>query len=57
MRHLEMIKSQSIRGEAPMRDFLTLEDDLPATVVFGLTGARDRATSVTDVKHETTDDN
>jgi len=40
-----------------MRDFLTLEDDLPATVVFGLTGARDRATSVTDVKHETTDDN
>ena len=57
MRHLEMIKSQSVQGEAPMRDFLTLEDDLPASVVFGPTGARERATSFTDVKHETTDDN
>jgi hypothetical protein len=57
MRHLEMIKSQSVQGEASTRDFLTLEDDLPAAVAFGSAGVRERATSVTDVKHETTDDN
>jgi hypothetical protein len=57
MRHLEIIKPQSVRGEASRRDFLTLEDDLPAAVAFGPAGARERATSLTDVKHETTVDN
>lgn len=39
------------------RDFLTSEDELPAAVGFGVEGPLDSATSLTDVKHETTDDN
>jgi hypothetical protein len=39
------------------RDFLTSEEELPAAVGFGVEGPLDSATSLTDVKHETTDDN
>jgi hypothetical protein len=39
------------------RDFVTSEEELPASVGFGVEGLRDSATRITDVKHETTDDN
>ena len=39
------------------RDFLTNEEELPAIVAFGVEGPLDSATRITDVKHETTDDN
>ena len=57
MLHLKMIKPHSAQAKVSTRDFLTLEDDLPAAVAFGPGGPRERATSITDVKHETTDDN
>jgi hypothetical protein len=57
MRHLEMIQSQNPDERAPIRDFLTFEDELPAEIVLGPAGARESATSFTEVKHETTDDN
>ena len=39
------------------RDFLTCEEELPAAVSQGTEGPLDSATRITDVKHETTDDN
>ena len=39
------------------RDFFTCEDEVPATVCVGPEGPFDSATRITDVKHETTDDN
>lgn len=42
---------------ADQRDFLTCEEELPAAVSFALDGPLDAATRLTDVKHETTDDN
>lgn len=39
------------------RDFLTSEEELPAAVSFAVEGPLDTATRLTDVKHETTDDN
>jgi hypothetical protein len=57
MRHFRTVELQSVPAEARTRDFLTLEDDVPAAVVFDPIGARERTTSFTDVKHETTDDN
>jgi hypothetical protein len=39
------------------RDFVTLEDDLPAAVSWNANVPKDAATLLTDVKHETTDDN
>jgi len=39
------------------RDFFTCEDELPATVSLGAEGPLDSATRITEVKHETTDDN
>lgn len=44
-------------GTVFQRDFVTFEDELPAEVSVTSAGASERATSVTDVKHETTDDN
>jgi len=38
------------------RDFLTNEEELPATVSLGADGPSEAATRITDVKHETTDD-
>lgn len=39
------------------RDFVTTEEELPAAVMVGPEGPLDSATRITDVKHETTDDN
>lgn len=39
------------------RDFFTSEEELPAAVGFGAESPFDSATRITDVKHETTDDN
>lgn len=39
------------------RDFFTCEEELPAAVSQGTEGPLDSATRITDVKHETTDDN
>ena len=39
------------------RDFLTNEEELPAAVGVGAEGPLDSATRITDVRHETTDDN
>lgn len=38
-------------------DFVTSEEELPAEVSLGVEGPFDSATRITDVKHETTDDN
>jgi hypothetical protein len=57
MLHLEMIEEPNRDAETQLRDFVTFEDELPAEVAFGPTGARERGTYCTDVKHETTDDN
>jgi len=39
------------------RDFFTSEEELPAAVCCGPEGPLDSATRITDVRHETTDDN
>lgn len=39
------------------RDFITIEDELPAEVALRPDGPLDRGTRLTDVNHETTDDN
>jgi hypothetical protein len=57
MLYLEMLEEPNRDAEAQLRDFVTFEDELPAEVAFSPTGARERGTSCTDVKHETTDDN
>jgi hypothetical protein len=57
MLHLKMIEEPSQNSETQPRDFLTFDDELPAAVVFGPIGAKERGTHCTDVKHETTDDN
>jgi hypothetical protein len=37
-------------------DFITCEDELPAAVIVTPQGVLERATTFTEVKHETTDD-
>jgi hypothetical protein len=39
------------------QDFLICEDDLPSAVILTEEGPLSRATRMTEVKHETTDDN
>jgi hypothetical protein len=57
MLHLKMIEVPNQNSETQPLDFLTFNDELPAAVVFGPTGAKERGTYCTAVKHETTDDN
>lgn len=51
---IELLPDQSLNSR---QDFVTLEDDLPASVSLLSGTAKDGTTSFTDVKHETTDDN
>lgn len=57
MLHLEMLERADREAEMQRRDFVTFDDELPAEVAFSPVGARERGTSCTDVRHETTDDN
>jgi hypothetical protein len=57
MLYREIIKEPRRDVESHLRDFITFEDELPAVVLLDPAGPRERATSCTDVKHETTDDN
>lgn len=55
MMHLEKVPIQP--WNVFQHDFITFEDELPAEISVTSAGASEHATSLTDVKHETTDDN
>jgi hypothetical protein len=57
MINFDLIPARELTLTTEERDFLTCEDELPAEVVVFANGAIERGTRITDVKHETTDDN
>lgn len=54
---LGLVRAETLPSSYGERDFVTMEDELPAAVSWRAQAWRDAATRLTEVKVETTDDN
>jgi hypothetical protein len=57
MFNFDVRASRDLKLTGHVDDFITCEDELPAAVIITEDGAFARGTLVTEVQHETTDDN